>query len=175
MKKIVIDNILRGYNTFDTKIPPIQEKIETYLGTPLFENERALRIERGCYSRQLRYQHKLFKKKSIPIIIIYIGETDYNWFSDIEIYIDESNNTLEVNEIVEKIREIMWQYPHVSGKKTEYQHYIDYECCPICGNSFEERGTSSNTYAPYNQYVCGNCGWDARKARTIKKPKEEAT
>ena len=170
---MIIDNIHKGYSTFDQKIPPIQKKIEEFLGDALFENDRALRIEQGCYSRQLRYHHKLYKKNGVPIIIVYIGETDHKWFSDIEIYIDDSNRFLEVKKIVEKIREVMWQYPHVSDKKTEYQHYVDYESCPICGNSFDKKGIGSSVYAPYDPFVCGNCGWDARKAKTIKTPNQE--
>ena len=175
MRKIIIDNIHNGYNTHKEKIPPIKQEIESLLGEPLFTNERALRIEQGGYSRQLRYHHKLFKKNGVSVIILYIGETEYKWFSDMEIHIDTSGNSTDAETIIEKIQSIMQQYPHVQDTMTEYAYYAEYKSCPICGNNFDKDEIGWRRYAAWHPYICQNCGWNAKKARTIPQKMEVAT
>ena len=165
--KIYICNEYGGYNTFDEKIPPMLEKLRKILGEKIFESTMPLRIYRGCWGTDIPYSYEIFKKNDSLILV------EIRYWSSNEPY----NIVLDIRnpkeELVESIQNLMREYPVYSEKKSEWEHFVNYESCPICGCSIKKDGIGF-FLREWKDGECPNCGWRFKSARTIPYIKKES-
>lgn len=159
--KIVIDNQLGGYNTFNQKIPPMLKELRKMLGNKIFKSEEPLQIYGGSYSRDTPYSYEIFSNNG-SIIIMEITYDDWNpkIASDVSLNIHNPKT-----ETVNSIRELMRKYPHHSKELSEYAYFAEYNCCPICGSGRDKHGIGEFR-GIWKKGKCPNCGWNFKSAKT---------
>jgi len=158
--KIYICNQYRGYASFK-KIPLMLEKLRRILGKKIF-GSIPLRIPRGSrYEADIPYSYEIFENDRSFILMEIQYESWINVPNAITLTIYNATE-----ELVESIRDLMREYPVCSEKKSEWEYFIDYSCCPICGCSTEKDGIGF-FIKEWENGQCPNCGWNFKSARTI--------
>ncbi|MCD6549968.1 hypothetical protein J7K24_00270 [bacterium] len=161
--KIYICNEYRGYNTFDEKIPPVLEELRSgILGKRLFSSSKSLQIYGGWRSSNIPYSYEVFEKNG-SLILLEICYDAWNRSRPHDIHLEIINPKPE---LVEAIREVMYKYPVYSEGESEWDHYVKYKCCPICGCS-PEKDRLGFYMGEWKDGQCPNCGWRFKSARTI--------
>lgn len=160
MKKIYVDNVLRGQNTFDGKIQPIMEGLRKIFEKSIFKSDKTLRIYNGDYGNP--YSCEVFKHRD-AIIVAEVRYYDWENPKPYDLFISMDNPD---DELIESIVDLIKKYPYCSICKTEYEYFVDHKCCPICGIS--QNNSGDRFIVEWKDSKCPNCGWALRSAKTIK-------